>query len=390
MDNQETAERSAPAVGARRKIMPRVCVADAKQSIRTFIIEALEELGFATVECARAADLEAMLASNRPDLIVLGSSAGGIEACEMVELLAARKYSGTVLPVGPRLSPMLSAVRGLGEKLGLAMLPLLPTPFGEGDVRDCVATLLPPEASPARPSVAAAPAPALRYQPKIDARRLLLSGAAAVAQRGPSDADIESHVPDAAMRVVAQVIEDWHVFTSGRGHVEIAINLPVAFLQHPDAVDLLCREMPDHPGFEGLILELNAAEVVRNLELARHAARRLRQRNIALSVARLGIEWPSFVRLHDLPFVEFKVDPRLVTGCADNRMQQTTCRRILELADATGARTTAEGVASRADFLAVRDMGFHQAQGPLFAAPMTADEFVRRILENPAMAPSSA
>ena len=44
-----------------------------------------------------------------------------------------------------------------------------------------------------------------------------------------------------------------------------------------------------------------------------------------------------------------------------------------------GARTVADGVVSRADFLAVREMGFNQAQGPLFAGPMTAEELARAL-----------
>jgi EAL domain-containing protein (putative c-di-GMP-specific phosphodiesterase class I) len=73
-----------------------------------------------------------------------------------------------------------------------------------------------------------------------------------------------------------------------------------------------------------------------------------------------------------LPFVEIKVDRKFVTGCADDRLKQTVCRQILDLADGYGARTVAEGVETKADFIAVREMGFDQVQGFLFAKPMTA------------------
>jgi EAL domain-containing protein (putative c-di-GMP-specific phosphodiesterase class I) len=401
MKNQEPGDQASPAVVARQETVPRVCIADARRSIRTFIAEALEELGFATLECARATDLEELLASGRTDLVVIGSSAG-IEACEMVELLAARQFKGKVLVMGPRVSPMVSAIRGLGEKLGLAMLPLLPTPFGNGDLRACVAALLPDEAPLLAPLVTTAPLRSARrqvwYLPKIDARRLALSGAAAVnaprygapesAQGGrlePGDGDCDPVA--SAMPVIARVIEDWQYFATRHGHVEIAIKLPITFFRHPDAADTLCRQMPDQAAFEGLIVEINAAEVIRNLDLARTVARRLRHRNIAISIAELGMEWPSFLPLHDLPFVELKVDPQFVAGCADDRLQRAACRRVLDLADAIGARTVADGVASEADFLAVRDMGFHQAQGPLFAKPMSAEEFARRVLHCDAMAP---
>jgi EAL domain-containing protein (putative c-di-GMP-specific phosphodiesterase class I) len=380
--------------------MPRVCIADSKLSMRTFIAEALKELGFTTLECAGAGELDAMLVSKRPGLVVIGSSAGGIEACGMVELLAARRYEGKVLMVGPRVSPMVSAVRGLGEKLGLAMLPLLSTPFGGGDLRDCVAPLFPGEALPPSPVNASGLRrtirPELWYQPKIDAQRVALSGAEAIG--GPALGARESGRPEhcalndddlftSSVEMVTRALEDWRAFAARQGHIEIAVNLPIGFFRHPQSVDTLCRQVPDHPAFEGLIVEISAAEVFRHLELAKTIARQLRSGNIAISIDNLGTQWPSLLGLHDFPFVELKVDPQLVAGCAESPSQRATCRRILELADAVGARTVADGVESRADFIAVREMGFHQAQGSLFAKPMTAEEFARTVLGRDAAAP---
>ena len=130
--------------------------------------------------------------------------------------------------------------------------------------------------------------------------------------------------------------------------------------------------------------------LLRDLDLMKTVARRLRHRNIAIAIDELGMEWTSFLGLHDLPFVELKVDPQFIAGCADDRRRQATCGRILELADAMGARTVADGVASRADFLAVREMGFHLAQGALFASPMTAEELARSVPRHPAPAPHSS
>ena len=60
----------------------------------------------------------------------------------MVELLAAKGFDGKVLVLGPRVSPMVAAIRELGAKLGLAILPLLPTPFTQTDLRNCIAAVL--------------------------------------------------------------------------------------------------------------------------------------------------------------------------------------------------------------------------------------------------------
>ena len=44
-----------------------------------------------------------------------------------------------------------------------------------------------------------------------------------------------------------------------------------------------------------------------------------------------------FSGLSDFPFVEIKVDRKFVAGCADDRLKQSVCRRILALADGYGA-----------------------------------------------------
>ena len=360
--------------------------------MRTFLRVTLEELGFVAGECIRAAELGAVLDSQRPDLVIIGSSAGGIDACQMVELLAAKQFDGKVVVFGPRVSPMVTAIQALGEKLGLAMLPLLPTPFSSGNVRDCVATLAPVEAAPfaARDTREALRDHGLElwYQPKIDLRTLALCRAEALLHAQRPDHGItpsEHFTSDEALSkfVIARAVNDWRYFVGEYGHIEIAINLPIAFFREPEAVGSLCRQLPDHPAFEGLIIEINGSDAVRNLDLVKDVARRLRSRKVALSVGNLGAEWPNLLQLHDFPFVELKVDRRFVAGCSDNWPKQTICRRIIEFADAVGARTVAEGVESRADFLAARELGFHLAQGSLFAPPMAARKFSRTVLGRP-------
>ncbi|HYY60537.1 MAG TPA: hypothetical protein VE756_04020, partial [Burkholderiales bacterium] len=73
--------------------------------MQTFLADTLEELGFVTCGCARLAELPPALASQLPNIVVIGSSAGGIEACETMELLAADDFAGHVLVLGSRISP---------------------------------------------------------------------------------------------------------------------------------------------------------------------------------------------------------------------------------------------------------------------------------------------
>ena len=74
--------------------------------------------------------------------------------------------------------------------------------------------------------------------------------------------------------VIRRAVDDWRYFADQHGHnVEMAINLPIAFLQDPKSVRSLCQQMPNHPAFDGLTVEIDGAEVIRNLERAKDLAR---------------------------------------------------------------------------------------------------------------------
>src|SRR2546421_193022 len=84
----------------RRKVMPRACITDGKKHLRTFLSDALEDLGFITSECGQASDLAAILDAQRPDLVVLGVSFDGVEVGKILEILVTRNFGGKVLVIG--------------------------------------------------------------------------------------------------------------------------------------------------------------------------------------------------------------------------------------------------------------------------------------------------
>jgi EAL domain-containing protein (putative c-di-GMP-specific phosphodiesterase class I) len=138
--------------------------------------------------------------------------------------------------------------------------------------------------------------------------------------------------------------------------------------------------MPTHPAFGGLLIEINSAEVIHNLDLLIDVTKEVRFHNIAVSIDDLGADWPALMGLDSFPFAELKVDRQFVTGCANDRLKRTVCRRIIELAKGYGARVVAEGVETRADFVAANEMGFDLVQGYLFGKPMALKKFARSAL----------
>jgi EAL domain len=258
-------ETAAHQTFGQRRIVPIACIVDAKQHIRTFLGAALEEFGFVVFECSQLNELAAALEERKPNLVVIGFSSGAIEVSETVSMLAATGFGGSVLLVGPHNSPMVTAVRELGAKLDLTLLPTLSTPFDNNHLRESVASFLPIEAP--RPAVDAAETLRsgwleLWYQPKVDAKKLALQGAdALIRMRHPSWGVIEPayFIPDSrdphmlqlSEFVIRQAIADWRYFLTQYGSIDIAINLPISFLQKPDALEYLYQQLPDHPAFAG-------------------------------------------------------------------------------------------------------------------------------------------
>jgi EAL domain-containing protein (putative c-di-GMP-specific phosphodiesterase class I) len=379
----------------RRKIVPRVCIVSNKKYIREFLGETLEGLDLIVCRCAAIGELGGILDTQAPDVIILDLLSGGVEADEVLGTLGSRSFDGKVLPVGRRDAPLVAAARELGEQLCLAMLPTLATPFSNSDLHSSVSQFLPSKTPPNPPVDAAEALNAgwleLWYQPKFDAHTLALAGAEAlIRMRHPTwgivapayflPDDGDPNLCAVSEFVISQAVADWRYFVSENHGVEIAINMPATCLEDANLIKNLCRHLPDHPAFEGLVIELSSSAVLGNLGRAQDAARQLRFHNVEISIDDVGEEWPSFVGFKAFPFAEIKVDQKFVTGCADDPLKRTVCRQILDLADGYHARTVAEGVETRADFLAAREIGFDVVQGFLFGKPMPARKFSRTML----------
>lgn len=394
MDRAAGALAPPPTFG-RRRVKPRVCIADPKPHIRTFLGEALEEYGFIVEDSGSPGEIARLLQANAPDLVLLGFSEGGIEAAHTLETLAAEDFAGQVLPVGPRHAPAVSAVRDLGQRLGLGMLPLLATPFSDQELRNSVAALIPAEPMPDAPvdvgEALAADWLELWYQAKIDVHTLAQAGAEAlVRMRHPAwgvvlpsrfiPADDDPHFRAFSSFVVQRAIDDWHGFLSHGGPVRLAVNLPPGYFDAPDAIESFSRRLPAHPAFQDFVVEFDAADIADRLAFANEVARRLRFHNVSVAIDNLDVALPEFLTLDPFYFAEVKIAPAFAAGCADSPLKRSACRQIVEFAAHHGARTVAIGLESWPDLIVARDLGIEQAQGFLFARPMTAARFARDVL----------
>jgi hypothetical protein len=213
----------------------------------------------------------------RPTLVVIGSSAGGIEACEMMEMLAAKDYDGKVLVLGPRTI----ADGGGGPRARQDARPgdaaIACDPVQRRDLGRRGGVLLHAKAAPAPPPEA----PRLRarahpsYGTSPSSTRARSRSAAprrAAAADDPSERiEHERRSAFAAARserVMARVAEDWRCFPCPERRRRDRARAPDRVLSRSgvgrNAVPAVARS--PRPS-TGLIIEINAAAAVRELGL---------------------------------------------------------------------------------------------------------------------------
>jgi EAL domain-containing protein (putative c-di-GMP-specific phosphodiesterase class I) len=237
----------------------------------------------------------------------------------------------------------------------------------------------------------------LWYQPKIDPRALTVCGAEALIRlRHPTWGVVapapflpekgDPHFRVLSDFVVLKAMADWMRFATDHVPIEIAVNLPAAVLADPDFVRRMRLQLPRHPAFDRLVVEIDASELVGDVVRVRDVARELASCGVGISIGNLGAEGASLTGLEDLPIMELKVARQVINGCAQDRLKRALCTTILDIARRIGARTVAESVETRADLIAVREIGFDLIQGFMLGKPLEARKF-GRLLRRPLIIP---
>ena len=376
-------------------------IVDDEPQVRAFVSKALVGAGFIPHEFSRVPEVEAALTLFKPEVIVLDLSLGGTDAVEMMRSLAASRFAGKILLVSGHDPATLDEVRKIGERRGLAMLPILRKPFRLEELRARLADVTEPTGVAAGGSDLEVALQnnwlELWYQPKIDLKSMAVCGAEALIRlRHPKHGIIQpaAFLPppgDPLYQpltdfVVRRSLADWSSFAAwpsiGGGWTtnRLAINVPASILQSSEFVNNVRRHLPAHPQFPGLIVEITESEAVSDPEFAREVAIQLKLYNVHVSIDDFGAGYSLLARLNELPFAELKLDRSFVDGCSTDEHKRAMCQTVVDLAHRSRLMAVAEGVETADDLQTLIGMGYDMAQGYFFAKPMKREEFVQMLV----------
>jgi diguanylate cyclase (GGDEF)-like protein/PAS domain S-box-containing protein len=126
---------------------------------------------------------------------------------------------------------------------------------------------------------------------------------------------------------------------------------------------------------ELLIFEITESMVMADLSGAREIMKKLNGLGVRLAIDDFGTGHSSLAYLKQFPVHEVKVDRAFVQGVAESPVDSAIVRAVIDLANAMGITTVAEGVETRSQVAGLKMIGCEVAQGFYFSPPLHADEF---------------
>jgi len=139
-------------------------------------------------------------------------------------------------------------------------------------------------------------------------------------------------------------------------------------------LDDRCQELLNSFSLERIVLELSEHDPVLDYRVLLDALAPLRRSGLRLAIDDVGAGFASLRHILLTSPDVIKLDRSIVAGIAADPILRRLVRSLTEFGHGAGAAVVAEGVETRDDALALRDVGVDYGQGWHFARPGSADQ----------------
>ena len=223
----------------------------------------------------------------------------------------------------------------------------------------------------------------LAYQPKLDLRTGLVSGAEALLRwrhpdRGfiPPDvfvalAEETGHIIPLTDWVLGQAIADQARMRQAGHSLPVSVNLSGRLMCDSEFVGRVLERIS--AASADIVLEVTETAVINNPEKALAIMREVTSAGVALSIDDYGAGLSNLSYLKLIPAAELKIDKAFVLSLDSSRADALLVKSTIDLAHSLGMRVTAEGVESAAAMSMLASMGAEYAQGYHIARPQALD-----------------
>jgi EAL domain-containing protein (putative c-di-GMP-specific phosphodiesterase class I) len=370
----------------------RCFVVEDDSSMRALIKRILHPYDISIWEFNTAQTALDAVRDHNPELILLDVSLEGSDAIDVIRGLADQQFRGVVQIITGRTGSIPDTINAIGERYGLRMRSPLRKPLRAHEICSIII-----EEGLSAPILSTAPislAEALEknwlelwYQPKIDLRTKILAGvegfvranhpvhgmtAPSAFLKTASKADLAALNEFAIMSAMV----DWASFYQAGFRMKMAINIPLGSLETLMSPNLLREIRPKSPDWPGFVLDVNAGDIARNLDLTQEVAAQLSLYDTWIAIDDFHPQDPLAKQLGKVLFCELKLDKKYVFNCATDASKRKLCEDTIALAHRFGKLAVAEGVANKNDMQVLQDLGCDSVQGDLFSPPLQKERLI--------------
>ncbi len=231
----------------------------------------------------------------------------------------------------------------------------------------------------------------VRYQPQVNAAQQVVVVEALLYWQHPRDGLLSPgrFLPTAIESGLIVPIGEWILrqaclevgqWRRDGLNVVLAVNIDVQQLMLPEFSDSVARVLLDTQ-FDPRALELEVTEgaLMNDTELASARLEQLRAKGILTAIDDFGTGYSNLSYLQKLPVNVLKIDRSFVSHLQPNDSGWSLVKLIILLARHVGMGIVAEGVETREQFQALRDLGVDRCQGYYFAKPLVAPDLLGRL-----------
>jgi diguanylate cyclase (GGDEF)-like protein/PAS domain S-box-containing protein len=228
----------------------------------------------------------------------------------------------------------------------------------------------------------------LHYQPKIDMRRNIVTGAEALIRwqhpelglLPPSEflpvienRDFAVHLGRWVLLEAIGQLEAW--WDSGLP-IKISINISARHLQDDSFVEDIRKALAAHPGVPPTAVELEVLETMALEDMARvsRVIRECRDLGVQFALDDFGTGYSSLTYFRRLPLDTLKIDQSFVKDMLMDSEDHAIVEGVIALAHAFNRRVVAEGVESIQHGQILMQLGCDHGQGYGIARPMPAGD----------------
>lgn len=229
----------------------------------------------------------------------------------------------------------------------------------------------------------------LHYQPRIDLRTMAVTGMEALIRwqhpelgavapvRFISIAEERGHIEAIGNWVLHEACrQSVCLMEKYRRSLHLSVNLSARQLRCADLVEQVRSALSDS-GFppEMLELELTESALIEDVEVSAAVLRQLKDLGLRLSVDDFGTGYSSLAYLRRFPLDILKLDRAFLNRKADGVDSFEFVKAFIDMAHALGLSVVAEGVEDKETVQFLRGSACDEAQGYLFARPLSLPQF---------------